>query len=239
MVSDGCGGIIVDSRMILRSKRGDKDMRFLFGSQNFGLDTIDSDKDYVQVLYPRLGDLCKPIPHTKESKNDDGSITKNIDIRAIPSLFYKSNLDTVQLLYSKEVIKGGFLEEYFSKYENELSTMNLPRFYQSVMGSAINRYKRKTSKDLSHIIFGFKTLIQFEEQNFTDLRKCFEHSERDLYRSIRNESYDTWLISAQECEKLALKKKEAYMKLLPNDKFKEQMDEDIGNIVIQQMLKGN
>jgi hypothetical protein len=214
-------------------------MRFLFGSQNFGLDTIDSDKDYVQVLYPYLGDLCKAIPHSKESKNVDGSITKNIDIRAIPSLFYKSNLDIVQLLYSKEVIEGGFLEEYFCKYENELSTMNLPRFYQSVMGSAINRYKRKTSKDLAHIVFGFKTLIQFEEQSFTNLRKCFEHGERDLYRAIRSESYDSWLISAQEWEKLALKKKETYMNLSPNDRFKEQMDKDIGNIVIQQIMKEN
>jgi hypothetical protein len=107
------------------------------------------------------------------------------------------------------------------------------------MGSAINRYKTKTSKDLAHIIFGFKTLIQFEEQNFTNLRKCFEHDERDLYGAIRHESYDSWLISAQEWEKLALKKKEAYMSLSPNDKFKEQMDEDIGRIVLQQILNEN
>lgn len=214
-------------------------MRFLVGSQNFGVDTVDSDKDYVQVLFPQVCDLCHAIPTAKESKNDDGSITKKIDIRAIPALFYKSNLDTIQLLYSKEVIEGGCLEEYFRKYENELSTVNLPRFYQSVMGTALNRYKRKTPKDLAHIIFGFKTLIQFEEQSFTNLRKCFDHNERDMYQAIRNESYDSWLVSAQEWERLALKKKEAYMSLRQNDAFKEQMDNDIGNLVIQQLLNKN
>lgn len=211
-------------------------MKFLVGSQNFGLDTVNSDKDYAQIVIPNVNALCHPIPTTKEIKNADGSITKNIDIRAIPGLFYKSNLDTIQLLYSKEVIDGGCLEEYFRKYEHELSTINIPRLYQSVMGTALNRYKTKTSKDLAHIIFGFKLLIQFEEQNFTQLRKCFEHHDHDLYEAIRNESYESWLVSAKEWEKLALQKKEIYMNLRPNDKFKEQMDNDIGNLIIQQLL---
>lgn len=211
-------------------------MKFLVGSQNFGLDTSDSDKDYLQVLFPEVRDLCRSIPRTREIKSVDGSITKNVDIRAIPTLFYKSNLDTLQLLYSKEVIDGGALERYFLIYEDELSTINLPRFYQSIMGSAFNRFKRRTSKDLAHIIFGFKTLIQFEEQNFTDLRSCFEHGERDLYQAIRSEDYDTWLASAKEWEQLALKKKDSYMNMKPNDEFKERMETDMGNLLIQQIM---
>lgn len=211
-------------------------MKFLVGSQNFGLDTANSDKDYVVFEYPRLEDLCKPIPSPRVNKNTDGSITKYIDIRAIPSLFYKSNLDTIQLLYSKEVTDGGVIEEYFRKYEEELSTINIPRLYQSIMGTALNRYKKKTSKDLAHIVFGFKTLVRFEAQKFTCLRACFEHNERDLYTAIRSEDYDSWLTSAKEWEELALKRKKSYMNLSANDGFKEKMDKDIGDIVVQHLL---
>lgn len=168
-------------------------MKFLIGSQNFGLDTPDSDRDYFEIKMPELKDLCNPIPRNKEYKNDDGSVVKHIDIRSLPSLFYKSNLDTLQLLYSKEVKNGGSIEEYFSRYEEELSTINLSRFYKSVMGSALNRFKRETSKDLAHIIFGFKTLVTFENQGFTNLRSCFEHDEHDLYKSIRSGDYRSWL----------------------------------------------
>lgn len=210
-------------------------MRFLRGSQNFGLDTAGSDKDYVQVLYPDLGDLSLPIPHPKEVKNTDGSMSKHIDIRAIPSLFFKSNLDMIQLLYSKEVVDGGCLEEYFHRHEHEISTVNLSRLYQSIMGNALNRFKSHTSKDLAHIIFGFKTLIHFEEQNFTDLRKCFEHNEHAMYEAIRNENYDAWIDRAKELEQLALGKKESYTNKSPNFLFIEQMNIAIGRMVIEHL----
>lgn len=213
-------------------------MRFLFGSQNFGLDTPESDKDYMEFVFPHLGDLCRAIPSARERKNADGSITKRIDVRAVTSLFYKSNLDTLQLLFSKEVTDGGCLEDYFAKHEQELSSINLPRLYQSVMGTAINRYKRETSKDLAHIVFGFKTLIQFEEQGFTDLRKCFEHNDKNLYQDIRTGNYSEWYDYSRGLEEQALKKMESYMRQTSNDVFKERMDMDFGNMVIQYILGG-
>lgn len=212
-------------------------MKFLIGSQNFGLDMPDSDKDYFKFVYPELKDLCNPIPKNKESKEESDSLTKIIDIRSVPSLFFKSNLDILQLLYSKEVNDGGNLERYFREYEQELSTINLPRLYKSVMGTAMNRFKRGTSKDLAHNIFGFKLLLTFAENGFKDMRSCFEHNEQLLYRAIRNESYEAWLPSAKSWEELALNKKEVYMKMKPNEKFKRKFDEDIGRMVIDGLDK--
>lgn len=207
-------------------------MKFLIGSQNFGLDTPESDKDYLEVVYPSLNDLCKQIPSPKECKNEDGSITKVVDVRTLPSLFYKSNLDTLQLLYAKEVYNGGKLEEYFRLHEDKLSTINVPRLYTSIMGTAYNRFKTGRRKDLAHIIFGFKTLIQFEEQGFKDLHKCFEHNERDMYQAIRSEDYNSWHSDAKELEKLAIKKEKSYMSIEPNDIFMEQMNNHIGSLVV-------
>lgn len=211
-------------------------MRFLIGSQNFGLDLVDSDRDYFEFIYPELKDLCNPIPKSKEIKEAD-SLIKRIDIRSVPSLFFKSNLDTLQLLYSKEVSSGSVLEEYFKKYEQELSVINLPRLYKSIMGSAMNRFKRETSKDLAHNIFGFKLLVAFEENGFKDMRSCFEHNEKPLYRAIRNEPYKPWLTSARAWEELALQKADKYTSMNPNDEFKKKFDEDIGRMVIEHLLK--
>lgn len=211
-------------------------MRFLIGSQNFGLDMPDSDRDYFEFVYPELKDLCSSIPKSKEVE-ENSSLTKRIDIKSIPSLFFKLNLDTLQLLYSKEVNDGGELEDYFKRYEQELSTINLPRLYKSVMGSAMNRFKRETSKDLAHNIFGFKLLITFAENGFKDMRSCFEHNEQRLYQAIRSESYESWLVSAKSWEELALNIKDKYVSMKPNEKFKRKFDEDIGRMVINHLLE--
>lgn len=210
-------------------------MKFLFGSQNFGLDMPDSDKDYMQFYYPAADALCRLIPSPREVKEEDGSVTKHVDIRALPGLFYKSNLDILQLLYSKEVQDGGELETYFREHEEELSTINIPRLYKSVVGAALNRYAKGTSKDIAHIIFGFKTLLQFESQGFQNLRKCFEHNDHEVYKTIRKQDDYNWYLYARELEKLVATKKEPYLAQAPNDAFKEQMEHDFGLMIVRHL----
>lgn len=212
-------------------------MKFLIGSQNFGLDMPNSDKDYFKFYMPELRDLCRPIPRGKEQDKND-SMVKHIDIRSLPSLFYKSNLDTLQILYSKEVIDGGDLHKYFKMYEEEISSINIPRLYRSVMGMAKSRFKKQTTKDLAHIIFSMKTLIQFEQQGFRNLRACFEHDEKELYRSIREGNYGAWLVSAKEWESIAQSKEDEYNSMEPNEEFKKKFDEDIARMVLSHLNRG-
>jgi len=202
-------------------------MKFLIGSQNFGFDTEDSDMDYVEFVYPDIHKLCCPIPKTKEVKGDDGHMVKVIDIRSLPSLFYKSNLDVLQLLFSKDA-SYSWLTKYFFMHEKELSTINLPRLYSSIMGSNKSRLKKGTPKDLAHVIFGYKTLINFHEQGFTDLRSCFEHSDRDIYLEIRSgKNHKKWLEYCSELELEALLKEMYYKEKLPNDEFMREFEQDI------------
>lgn len=210
-------------------------MKFLIGSQNFGLDMPDSDKDYFQFYYPELGDLCGRPLRDRDVKEENGSVTKYIDIRNIPSRFYKSNLNILQLLYSKEVAGDDWLQEYFRKNEENIGSLNIPRLYNSTMGIAQQRFKRQTSKDLAHIIFGFQALIQFEEQGFTNLRSCFEHDSHRYYSRIRSEDYNAWLISAKEWEKLAKNKEDSYMSVKPNDEFMKKFEEDVAKMVLNKL----
>ena len=213
-----------------------EEMKFLVGSQNFGLDNKDSDKDYMEFVYPDVYQLCRPIPKTKEVKGVDGSFTKVIDIRSLPSLFYKSNLDTLQLLYSKESTDN-WLKDYLSFYEEELSTINLPRLYKSIMGSNKSRWKNKTSKNLAHIIFGYVTLMMFHEYGFKNLRLLFEHDNREIYQNIRAEKdFEYWVSQARDFENRCLKLEEDYMSQSPNEEFMKKLEEDIGQSIISNLF---
>lgn len=161
-------------------------MKILFGSQNFGMDIESSDKDYIQFVWPDVGDLCKPIPKAKESSQDDGSIIKRIDVRTIPDIALKSNLDFIQLLYSAEYDENDDIVSVLRQHEREISEMNIPRLYKSVMGSTYSRMKRGNTKDLVHCLFGMELLHIFHINGFTNMKNIFEVAQRsNRYRNFR------------------------------------------------------
>lgn len=77
-------------------------MRILYGSQNFGYDTPDSDKDYMEIVFPTLEDIVRGRTSNRETKQLDGSIVKVKDIRLLPKMLLKGNFNDLQILYSKE-----------------------------------------------------------------------------------------------------------------------------------------
>lgn len=212
-------------------------MRFLLGSQNFGLDLDESDRDYFEIYYPEVHNLCEEIKKIKEVSEGTG-IIKRIDIRKLPDLFHKSNLDILQLLFSKEVIDGGELEEYFRINERDISRMNISRLYKSIMGSNMSRLKRRTTRDLAHVIFGFRLLIKFEENGFEDLRSCFRHDEREYYQKVRLSPYTEHEEYALELERLCLEKKELYESVGEDVEFFHKFKYDMGMMVVDNIKKG-
>lgn len=58
-------------------------MKLLYGSQNFGYNLVNSDKDWLEFVYPTWEQIIKGDLISKERQNEDGSITKVKDIRLI------------------------------------------------------------------------------------------------------------------------------------------------------------
>lgn len=108
-------------------------LRVLFGSQNFGYDLEDSDRDHAEVVFPTLHDIMNNRLISCERKETDDSITKVIDIRKFCSLLHKSNFSDLQILYSKEVENKDDFKWFFDNRE-AIIRHNLPNIFNSNAG---------------------------------------------------------------------------------------------------------
>ena len=140
-------------------------MKYLFGSQNFGLNVASSDSDYMQFVFPSALDLCNSTMLSKEVKQADGSLLKVKDVRLLPDLFYKSNLDVMQLLFTVEK-ESSELDDYLQANVDALVTMNLPKLYSSAMGTVKQRMKANTAKDYGHCLFALEFLLALANADF-------------------------------------------------------------------------
>lgn len=186
-------------------------MKFLRGSQNFGLSERGSDKDYIQFYYPSArGVLKKPLV-TQRYKNVPVRLevlgeTKYEDIRNLPKLLFKGSFDSLQIMYAKEVEGGEELVKYLRENAEDIVRMNLYGLYKSAMNEAFSRKKEGTGKSVARAIFILTTLKAYAEQGFKDFQKLVEHGEEAKYRRIRQAmtEADMQLVEDlyKECEKL-------------------------------------
>lgn len=92
---------------------------FLQGSQNYEMETINSDIDSKCLLIPNFSDIvfCKnPISHTFIRENDEHIDFK--DIRNYFNLFKKQNINIIEILFSKEFIINENYKEFWEQLYN-------------------------------------------------------------------------------------------------------------------------
>ncbi|MBQ5919289.1 MAG: nucleotidyltransferase domain-containing protein [Lachnospiraceae bacterium] len=71
---------------------------FLYGSQNYGLSTEDSDVDTIAIVLPNEYDLYFSRPLTKELHLENGEHCVVKDIREILNEFKKQNVNFLEIL---------------------------------------------------------------------------------------------------------------------------------------------
>ena len=122
-------------------------MKLLYGSQNFGYDTPESDKDWLEFVYPTWEDIVSNNMKNKERKNEDGSVTKVKDIRLIIKMVEKSNFNDLQVLYSQEMYGCEDLK-WFIDNRDALVKHNLHQLFYTNKGYILSCLKSGTQKDL-------------------------------------------------------------------------------------------
>lgn len=122
-------------------------MKLLYGSQNFGYDTPQSDKDWLEFVYPTWKDIVSNNMVNKEKKNEDGSITKVKDIRLIIKMIEKANFNDLQILYSQEAYECEDLRWFYDN-RNLLVRANLRQLFYTNKGYIMSCLKSGTRKDL-------------------------------------------------------------------------------------------
>lgn len=137
-------------------------IKMLYGSQNFGYNDINSDKDYLQFVIPSWNNILKNELVSKEYKNSDGSITKIKDIRLIPKMIEKANFNDLQFLYAKEQ-EGTEILKWFYLNKDLLIRANLRQCYYSNCGFILGQLRELTSKNLIRAYAHYQLLKQFYE----------------------------------------------------------------------------
>lgn len=141
-------------------------MKLLYGSQNFGYDTPESDKDWLEFVYPTWEDIVSNNMKNKERKNEDGSVTKVKDIRLIIKMVEKSNFNDLQVLYSQEMYGCEDLK-WFIDNRDALVKHNLHQLFYTNKGYILSCLKSGTQKDLVRALAFTNMIIKaFNENEF-------------------------------------------------------------------------
>lgn len=147
----------------------------LFGSNNYNLQR-NADKDYKVFTMPSFDDLYNGEIISKASVSSQLDYDCK-DVRSLSKLFYKANINWLEILVSEELwvnpkYKGFF--DWLIENQEGICAMNLPYFYESVRGniaSKIKRYNRHfDSKDMHHALRLALVLRDFAVNDFKQFK---------------------------------------------------------------------
>lgn len=226
----------------------------LVGSHNYNLNTIESDKDYKVFIIPTFDDLYFNNTFSKSyiGKTEDFDVH---DIRKCSSLWYKANVNFLEVLFSEEFSinhnldnKSKLLIAELYQMKNDIAKMNLKYLYDACIGMYYNKikYLEKGTEGTQHLVdkFGYDTkqalhawrildfLRRFADTGFNDFKSAIWYSEDDIKRrfllDLKNGMYS--LNEYKETVANTLNHVEGNYK----DKYRSQvLDEDTNNKLLE------
>lgn len=231
----------------------------LVGSHNYNLNTESSDRDFKSFFYPSFDDLYFGEKYSKARTSDNEDIEFH-DIRKLPDMLWKSNVNFVEVLFSKDasVFDNGLYRELHYRRE-EIARMNLPYLYDACMGMFFKKkkeYERDSNnnsewlKVCKHVMAATRIsdFLQRYKTNGWNFEDAFSYKEyeymREILLSIRNGKYQTKTeldLFINGAEKLLSAIKPAYKEQREDIETKEWIYETVKKYVknnIQFELKG-
>jgi hypothetical protein len=172
-------------------------LKALVGSHNYNLANEESDKDYKVFITPTFEELYNGTQFSKQiiTPTEDNDIH---DIRKLSNLFFKANVNFLEVLASNEIIIPDGNPEINKIYEmrKDIFKMNLPHLYNACKGMYYNKMKlvHKGTEGTQHLVdaYGYdtkqalhayrslKVIVDFEATNFEDFAGAIRYSGEDL-----------------------------------------------------------
>lgn len=127
----------------------------LQGSQNYNLDTPDSDIDTKLIVIPTFKDIClncKPVSTTHILDNNEHLDAK--DVRLYINCFEKQNLNFLEILFTPyKIVNPQYADEWGKLVLNreDIAHMNPYRAIKSMKGIAMEKYHAMEHKYPSKI----------------------------------------------------------------------------------------
>jgi uncharacterized protein len=178
----------------------------LVGSHNYNLNTPESDKDYKVFTLPTFEDLYfnRRISTSKVGETEDYDFH---DVRQIPELWWKTNINFVEVLYSTKTFNTIPELLIIFNMKDRLVRMNLPYFYTACKGMHFNKLSQidkgtsgtqhlvdKYGYDTKQALHAYRVLDFITRFYFTDFEgfkwaMTYEGKARDFMLSIKNGKY--------------------------------------------------
>lgn len=208
----------------------------LVGSHNYNLNTPESDKDYKVFFYPSFDDLYSGEKYSK-SKTSDTEDVEYHDIRKLPDMLWKSNVNFVEVLFSTEVTKyDNYLYSELHSKREEIAAMNLPYLYDACMGMYHKKHKeaerslakndiKKARKDVMSAYRILDFLNRYANNQFISFENAINYKEDDPVKKflleIRNGLTDNMFNKLELKLKLTEELKPIYKSSAKNLEIKE------------------
>lgn len=130
----------------------------LFGSQNYGLDTEESDVDTKCIVIPPKKDLfLKKDWVSSEIHLEDGSICMVKDVRAMFKEFYKGNINFVEILFTDYYLYDFVFDPFITRlceYREDIALRNV----NTLLNMCLGMMKQKRSQ-MSHHFAGKEEVL--------------------------------------------------------------------------------
>ena len=130
-------------------------MILLIGSQNFGYNTEQSDKDWMEFIYPTWNDIITNNRISKEHILPDGTHIKSMDIRLIDKIINDGHISSLQFMFSTEHVGCEDLK-WFIENRQRLCRASLHRAYDT----SNDLKKKHDSKTLTRAYVFYNILSQ-------------------------------------------------------------------------------
>ena len=233
-------------------------LKALVGSHNYNLANEESDRDYKVLIAPTFEELYKGKMFAKDiiTETEDNSIH---DIRKLPNLFYKSNINYLEVLESSELIipSGNPEIEKIVSLKKEIAKMNLPYFFSACRGMHMQKMSQinKGTEGTQHLVdkYGFdtkqathayrcmKVVVDFETTDFKDFGSALRYTGDDLefilsirHGELKQEVFEKFINHYYASTFMHLEEK--YKSFKPNLELKEELDELIMKLVKRKVV---
>lgn len=240
--------------------------RALVGSHNYNLNTEESDKDYKVFVLPTFDDLYHNKTYSKSIIGEEQDLDIH-DIRKVSQLWWKSNVNFLEVLFSEEIIINDNLSESTKELLNqlfelkdEIAKMNLPYLYHACMGMCYSKMKNiaKGTSSTQHLVdqYGFDTkqglhairildfLQRFADNDFNDFKRHITYQDNDPFKifllNVKNGKHS--LQEIEECvndmlEEIADEHAIKYHNAKPNQETQDKVIEIVKQIVKNELLE--
>ncbi|MFF2532267.1 hypothetical protein ACFVS2_25490 [Brevibacillus sp. NPDC058079] len=111
-----------------------------YGSINYKLNRPGSDEDKMFFYNPLFTDMYdgKMAENNVEDKCPD---RKHHDVRKLPKLFYKANVNYLEILFAHRVVRYDALFDQLAAVREDIATMNIPYLFDACMGMYDQSYR--------------------------------------------------------------------------------------------------